>query len=272
MTQEPDRRPSSPHRRSTRAGRNRPVLVTSTENEESAEVVEEAAPTLEKSLSELEAQNPLVAPSRRRLPNFFSTIGKKTEAPQEVDTAQARLARATRGKVSPAKPSSDGESDQKAEVKRAKEPVKPATPPRPAGVFKTRYLIGMALYLLGANFIGAFETNLFRANHIDDLNHPLTQFNLFGGLVKIYPSTLAFLATLIILLVALARLDLIPRSFSALGGQTSSSSNRRGGSSNNNQNRSDNVRSAPPTMRQGVKGADDDLYQEYRTNQRRRKK
>jgi hypothetical protein len=268
MTQEPVRRPSSTHRRSARVPRNRPVLVTSTEDEGN----EDSTPTLEESLNEVEAQNPPTAPSKRRLANFFSTVGKSVQrqAPQEVDTAQARLARATRGKASPARPSSS--SEEKSEVTREKEPAKttsPARPARPPSAFKTRYLIGMGAYLLGANFIGMIETSFFQSNHLDSV---LTTFNLFGGVIVVKTSTLVYLATLVVLLVVLARLDLIPRNFSAMAGQTPSQASRRGGSSNTNRNTSENARNAPPTRKQGVKGANDDLYQEYRTNQRRRKK
>ena len=66
-------------------------------------------------------------------------------------------------------------------------------------------------------FDALFETSFFQANHLDSV---LTQFNLFGGLIVIRTSTVAFLATLVIILVVLARLDLIPRSFSALSGST----------------------------------------------------
>jgi hypothetical protein len=243
------------------------VLVTSTEDEGN----EDSTPTLEESLNEVEAQNPPAAPSKRRLANFFSTVGKSTQrqAPQEVDTAQARLARATRGKASPAKPSSS--SEEKSEVTREKEPARatpPARPARPPSAFKTRYLIGMGAYLLGANFIGIFETNFFQSNHLDSV---LTTFNLFGGVIVVKTSTLVYLATLVVLLVLLARLDLIPRNFSAMAGQSPSQASRRGGSSTN-RNTSENARNTPPTRKQGVKGANDDLYQEYRTNQRRRKK
>src|SRR5947209_13406292 len=117
MTQEPVRRPSSTHRRSARVPRNRPVLVTSTEDEGN----EDSTPTLEESLNEVEAQNPPTAPSKRRLANFFSTVGKSAQrqAPQEVDTTQARLARATRGQAYPDKPSSS--SEEKQEVQRKTE-------------------------------------------------------------------------------------------------------------------------------------------------------
>jgi hypothetical protein len=152
-------------------------------------------------------------------------------------------------------------------VKKAASTNKASTPARPASGFKTRYLIGMGLYLLCANFIGIFETQFFRSNHLDSV---LTQFNLFGGTIVISTSTLVFLATLIIILVLLARFDLIPRNFAAMAGQArqtpSSQANRRDSDS------SENVRNTPPTMKQGVKGADDDLYQEYRANQRREKK
>src|SRR5947209_1882201 len=254
MTQEPVRRPSSTHRRSARVPRNRPVLVTSTEDEGN----EDSTPTLEESLNEVEAQNPPTAPSKRRLANFFSTVGKSAQrqAPQEVDTAQARLARATRGKASPARPSSS--SEEKSEVTREKEPARatpPARPARPPSAFKTRYLIGMGAYLLGANFIGIIETSFFQSNHLDSV---LTTFNLFGGDIVVRTSTLVYLATLVVLLVVLARLDLIQRNFSAMSGQTPSQASRRGGSSTN-RNTSANARNTPPTRKQGVKGANDDL-------------
>jgi uncharacterized protein YecT (DUF1311 family) len=67
--------------------------------------------------------------------------------------------------------------------------------------------------------------------------------------------------TLIILLVVLARFDLIPRSLGAMSGQQSS---RSGQSSS----QSENTKDSQPTIKQGVKGADDDLYQEYREQQR----
>ena len=259
MTQDSDRQSTSSSRRSTRAGRSRPVLVTSQEVEGTEQAnIEEAAPTVEESIQES-------APPKRRMPAFFSTIGKRaqTEESQEIDPAQARIARATRGKAAPAKASSE---DKKTEVK--KEPAgKSAASNKPASPFKTKYLIGIGVYLLAANFIGIFETQFMRAYHLDFV---LTQFTLFGSKIVISTSTLVFLATLVIILVALARFDLIPRNFSAImGGQQ----NRSGsGSSSKNQGSTEGSRNTPPTMKQGVKGADDDLYQEYRSNQKRTKK
>ena len=75
-----------------------------------------------------------------------------------------------------------------------------------------RYILGLAVYLLGAQLIGAYETTFLVTNHLDNL--------LFSiGPVAIRTSTLAFLATLVILLIVLARFDLIPRSLGAMMGQ-----------------------------------------------------
>jgi hypothetical protein len=79
----------------------------------------------------------------------------------------------------------------------------------------------------------------------------------------------------VIILVALARFDLIPRNFSAMmGGSASSQQNKRGSSasSNKNQSTADSGRNTPPSLKQGVKGANDNLYQEFRSKQRRAKK
>src|SRR6266516_1740604 len=131
MTQDSGRKPTN-NRRSTR-GRNRPLLVTSTENEVNGQVADEATPTLEESAAEVQAQNPPVKPIRRRLPSFFSTVGKSTPAstPQEKEVAQARIARATRGKLASAKTSDDakGEASETA-VEPKKVRAKPTAPAR----------------------------------------------------------------------------------------------------------------------------------------------
>ena len=279
MTQDPTHRSPSTSRRAARAGRNKPVLVTSTENEESEQATEETIPTLEESIAEVQAENPPVASKTRlsrRLPGFFSTVGKQAQ-PQvsETDAAQARIARATRTKGTTTKATSTAGTKStntpKAETK--KEPARAttssrATPPRSG--FKTKYLIGMGIYLLVAEFMGTFVVNFFRSYGLDTV---LTKFNLFGGEITISTSILAFLAILIILLIVLARFDMIPRNFAAMSGNPPP---RRTGTGNStargNQNSTDGSRTTPPTMRQGGKGANDDLYQEYRANQRREKK
>src|SRR5438094_960424 len=113
MTQDAGRRPTT--RRSTR-GRNRPLLVTSTstasENEAPKQTTDETLPTLAESTTEVQAQNPSVTPIRRRLPGFFSTVGKnKEDAAQEKDIAQARIARATRVKATSAKTTGESSSE-----------------------------------------------------------------------------------------------------------------------------------------------------------------
>jgi hypothetical protein len=268
MTQDAGRRPTT--RRSSR-GRNRPLLVTSTsnaiENEAPKQTTDETTPTLAESATEVQAQKPSVTGSRRRLPSFFSTVGKnKEDTAQEKDVAQARIARATRVKANPAKTTGESQSEVQDEPKKAPaKPARSATPARPASTFKTRYIFGMVLYLLAANFIGLFTTQFFQSNHIDTI---LAQFSLFGGEIVIRTSTVAFLVVLIIILIILARFDLLPRSLGAMAGQKPTSGNRRTGSSSST---SEESRTPPPTIRQGVKGADDDLYREYRTNQRRKK-
>jgi hypothetical protein len=273
---------TSRKRRTARA-RNRPVLVTSANVEQSeADVKEKGAAT--EALSPAEKSTALStapaasAPSSvvqriRRLPGFFSTIGKSEREPdvKEADVAQARLARATRGKVA-AQSSQPAAEDEKptetkatrptAPSKASSAPARPASPPSP---FKTRYILGMGIYLLGANFIGVFEQQLLRSYNMDVL---LTQFNLFGGIIRVSTSTVTFLATLVVLLVILAKFDLIPRNLSAMSGTPA----QRSGQSQRGTGGGERDRSSQPAMRQGVKGADDELYREYRANQRREKK
>src|SRR5438309_11422963 len=102
MTQDSDRQSTSSSKRSARAGRNRPVLVTSQDGEGNELVsLGEGSPTPEESRAEVEAQNVPVAAPKRRMPAFFSTVGKRTRAEesQETEQAQARIARATRNKT-----------------------------------------------------------------------------------------------------------------------------------------------------------------------------
>ncbi len=258
MTHDSSRRPT---RRGARAGRNRPELVTPLEEVKSDSPVLETNQPIEETLSAL-AEQSITPPSRtRRLANFFSTVGRGEKTPE---AAQARIARATGGKAStPAKESGEPES---AEPAKASTPARPA-PARPASAFKTKYLLGMLIYLFGAQFIGTYERAFLMQNH---LNSVITKFPLFGGTVIIDTSTLVFLATLVLLLILLARFDLIPRNLGAMSGQQSSQSRR--GSANTGGTSEGSVKSPPPTMKQGVKGADDDLYQEYRENQRRTRK
>lgn len=261
------------NKRSPRAGRYKPTLITTPENEmgdeqqEAVQEVEETTP-VEETITE-------VAPptTSRRLPRFFSTVGK-SEKEQEVSeetVVQARLARATRGKTAKAE-TAQAANDKEEAVEQERKAVAPArtaptrnAPARPASPFKMKYIIGMVVYLLGAQLIGSLEVNLFNSYHIDST---LASFNAFGLPIVVKTSTLVFLAILVLLLVLLAKLDLIPRSFSAL---TGAPPQKRGSTTSRQNNNNDVVRTPQPTMRQGVSGADDDLYQQYRYNQRRKK-
>ena len=279
MTQEPtsgqkgNQAGKSASSKRSRANRNRPVLITSTtdtietgdqpvENENVADQLN--APT-EVNGTDSADQTPepttTDSPRGRRLPKFFSTVGKteqkQTEQPA-VDPAQARIVRATAGKSKPqTKEGNQPVANSPAKSTPARSvPTRPA-PGRPAGAFKMRYIIGMLAYLLIADLIGTFETSYLTANHLN--------YTLFAlGSFPVTLSTVLFLVTLVVVLVVLARFDLIPRNLAGLGGQ--SAAQRKTGQTRDTGE--PGTPRTPPTMRQGVKGGDDDLYQEYRAQQR----
>lgn len=272
-----DHMSTSRKRRTARSQRNRPVLVTSTAVEQREDDVQDTLPA-EAPQSEVAPVTPAVPATTsmvgrmRKLRSFLPTMGKSEQeaASKEVDVAQARLARATRGKAT-ASQSAATKNDKPIVETGATRPAttsKDSSVPQrrsPPSTFKPRYILGMGIYLLAANFIGVFEQQLLRTYKLDTV---LTQFNLFGGIIRISTSTVLFLATLVVLLVLLARFDLIPRNLGAATG----GSIQRSGQSQRATDNGDGSRSPQPTMRQGVKGADDKLYQEYRANQRREKK
>jgi hypothetical protein len=253
-------------RRTARSQRNRPTLVTPGSEQQEQPIQE--IPAVAEPVAVVE---PPPTP-KRRLPNFFSTVGKSEQeaSTNESDVAKARLARATRGKTT----TQTKKEKSVEETPTAKAtPSKPATTAarpiqqRPPSLFKPRYILGMVVYLVAANFLGAFERNILVSMGAE---HTLGKLNLFGLPLTITTSGLVFIATLIIILVALAKLDLLPTSLSAMSGtpppkkgtasQTRSSASQEG------------VRTPPAPIRQGVQGADDELYRAYRTNQRRDKK
>lgn len=271
-------------RKQRRANRNRPVLVTSTEanglSEVDSDTTQDTSSTVatETPTNTDKQPEPIAIPASpapgqrpRRLPGFFSTIGKSDETVKEekAEIAQARIARATRSKtangntskvaaVTPDKAKQTTETSQPTE-KAIPRPASRLTG-RPNSTFKTRYIFGMVIYLLVAQFVGVFITGLFQGAKIDSI---LLTFALFGGNVVIRTSTLVYLAILIVLLILLARFDLLPRSLGAMAGTQPNRS--RTSSSSNGESRK------LPTTRQGVQGADDNLYQQYRSNQRKKK-
>jgi hypothetical protein len=257
----------APSKRSSRGGRKRPVLVTTNPNNEvtqdqPAEETSDAAQPVE----EVASTTTVKAPRTRRLPNFFSSVARsEQEQAVSANPEAARIARATRGGASSASSragkeskATESEAITKTSTNNAPAPTTSARP-RPSG-FKTKYLFGMLLYLIAAEAVGGLERSLLVANHADKLLFQL-------GSIAVSTSTVLFLLTLLALLFILARLDLVPRSLGAMTGQPASQ-RRPGQSQQNTSNNPGGGKNPPPAMKQGVKGADDDLYQEYREQQR----
>ncbi len=256
-TQDTQQEKATHYKRSRSAGRNRPVLVSPSSDDKITEELSEPTQQVEEvaSTTTVEDTHP------RRLPKFFPSVGKnEKEGAVEANPAAARIARATRGTgVSSASNRTVKESrpaESKSNATKVGTKAAPARPTRQGG-FKTRYLWGMAIYVLVAMVVGQYERALLVANHLEKI---LFQIGSFA----VTTSTALYLLTLIILLVILARFDLIPRSLGAMSGQPTTQRGKPGQSPSG----SDDTKSPPPTMKQGVKGADDDLYQEYREQQR----
>jgi hypothetical protein len=255
---------SPTYKRAGRQGRNRPVLDNSTEDikasltdaqADEAPSAGVATATTTSAASEPESSTV----TKKWRPKFFSTIGKKEEAADEVkvDPAAARIARATRARPGEKKSTQEVSSPAAKNVTPAKSaPARAAAQParRPGG-FKPKHLIGILVYLLVADVAGVWEKSLLGAND-------RVLFTI--GPLQVAISTMLFLLTLVVLLVVLARFDLVPRSLAPAGQQRPASR----GSSQQTKTTSTTDTSTQPGMKQGVKGTDDDLYQEYRQNQR----
>ena len=259
---------SKKSKRVTRAQRNHPVLVTPGASEQEEMQVEET-PT-----PDIEPITPVdTAPApKRRIAGFFSTVGKDDSATptKETDIAKARIARATHGKTTNKSASKEvSELEKKPATNKVAASSRPGQPQKPKSLFKPRYIFGMIVYLVAADFLGSFEKTILTNLGIEKV---LTKFNLFSFPVTVTPSGLSFIATLIIILVLLVRLDFLPTNLNAMGGAQPA---KRGTTTRNTTARDtdgDGPRSQPPTIKQGVQGANDDLYRAYRTNQRRDKK
>jgi hypothetical protein len=268
-TQEVQPEKAAHNKRSKNTSKNRPVLVTSSSNDlatkdQSVEVTGETIQPVEEVVSPTTVEDT----QPRRFPKFFSSVGKSDKGSEvEADQASARIARATRnsgtssannraakdGKpTTQSQPNANTVSTTKAAPKSTPAKAQPRQ-----GAFKTKYLYGMIIYVVVAMFVGQYERAFLASNHLDKALFSIGSF-------AVTTSTALYLLTLIILLVILARFDLIPRSLGAMSGQSTSQSGRSGQSSS----QSDNTKNTQPSMKQGVKGADDDLYQEYREQQR----
>lgn len=262
-------RPTS-NRRSNRSGRNRPVLVTGdSADQASGDAMQEDGFNGISSQTDMDAQMDAInsnateeAPVKKR-PGFFSTLGGKKE--ETTDAAAARLARATRNKAAaPArKETNEAQATKKPQPQAVTKsaPARTGSSGRPAprrGGFKPRHMIGILLYLIVADFVGVLEKSwLGKADKL--------LFNL--GPLPIYTSTVLFLLTLVILLIVLARFDLVPRSLTPSPRQPASTGKGPSQQNKDVPGGSDASKNAPG-MKQGVKGANDDLYQEYRETQR----
>jgi hypothetical protein len=255
---------SPTYKRANRQGRNRPVLINSSEDVKSAvsEAQAQANETNEASQAASTSADSGKASAKRSLPKFFSTIGRKSETGEAatVDPAAARLARATRGTARPAEKRSTAQAQEASKpAVKASAPAKgtPARAAQPArrGGFKPKHLIGIMIYLLVADLAGVWEKSMLGKN--DRLLFTIGPF-------QVTLSTMLFLLTLIVLLVVLARLDLVPRSLSPASSQPRTAG--KGSSAASSSKTVDST--AQPGMKQGVKGSNDELYQEYRQNVR----
>jgi hypothetical protein len=220
-------------------------------------------------------ETPEVAAKAQRsqgLPKFFSKVEKNVEESEtsREEVVKARLARAQK---TTSKAEGTSEVEATPEVKKTKEKDEKAvratsrttTPARP-GLFKTRHFIGMLIYLLGAETLIPLEGKFCVQLGIDHPGHPLAQFTVFNIPMQIMPSVILNAATLVILLLLLVKFDLFPSTTSARTTATARAQQER------REQRTAAEKALPPTVRQGVKGEDDDLYHAYRSNQRREKK
>lgn len=261
-TQEVQQEKTAQNKRSKNTSKKRPVLVTSTSNDGATkdETVEVASETVQP-VEEVVTPAAVEDTQPRRFPKFFSSVGKSDKnTTSEVDQTSARMARAARNSGTTSAKNNAAKESKPAPSQSSTNKVAPKPAPKAqprAGGFKTKYLYGMIIYVVVAMFVGQYERAFLVSNHMDKV---LFQIGSFA----VTTSTALYLLTLIILLVVLARFDLIPRSLGAMSGQQSSQSSR----SNQSTSRSENTKGTQPAMKQGVKGEDDDLYQEYREQQR----
>jgi hypothetical protein len=267
MSQEPETTLTTA-RKARQRRRNRPVLVTGRETTTANRDTDEFAASVEIQTEPLAESAVAVAepkPASRfsRLPRFFSKVEKEESeiSTSEEDVAKARLARAARSKGGKAQVT--GKAEQKEDAtKESSKPAKPAAPPR---LFKPRHFIGMGIYLIGAQMVLPLEYTLA---HNLGLEKTFFTIPLFGQNLPIDTSLFLNIATLVILLYALVKLDFLPSTLTA----RSTAEQRARAARSGQGSKEPTEKVAPPVIKQGVKGVDDDLYQEFRQNQRREKK
>ncbi len=262
--QESQSKKSASYKRVHRA--NRPVLVTEQRGAELDQPTEQAEEVQQtENAAELAENTTTETVTRKRKPGFFLNIGKTESRSDQpaADPKAVRMARAMRGKTVDAPAEAVQEKKPAASTPKAS-----SVPARPRSGFKMKYIWGMMAYLLIADFLGVWIEDWMQANHLDA--HLFTWGPFVGN-----RSTLIFLALLVIILVVMARFDLIPRSFGAMmSGSSSANTSRtgagKGTASKNSTSKAPTfeTKAAQPTLKQGVQGEDDELYREYRENQR----
>ncbi|HEY7418072.1 MAG TPA: hypothetical protein VH593_23025, partial [Ktedonobacteraceae bacterium] len=246
------------------AQQNKPVLVTGDMEQDTTVAT---ASTETELMEDVDSEEVLSASETKPVQprrGFFSTIGRHTDNSENhhIDAVQARLARAVRKKDK--QQTASAEEGKPEEERAEKKPVRTAAsraPQRPASPFKLRYILGMFLYLIIAELLGGYEVAYV---HNSSMERVLARFDLFGSPATISTSTVVYLVTLIILLVVLARFDLIPRSLSGAASQGQQTQRRT-----SSQDNEPAPKFTPPPVRQGIKGESDDLYRQYRDSKRR---
>jgi hypothetical protein len=227
----------------------------------------DAAPTS----SETETVAAPIATSRNplHLPKFFSKVEHNQEesATSTDEVVEARMARAKKslsGKAVAATTTEVIESVSEKPVVKAK--AAPATPAKPR-LFKTRHIIGMVAYLFGANLLLPAEANFIINSHLEKNLYKVPGINL-----QITTSLLANIVTLVVFLYLLVAFDLLPNGKQLSTNQTPSKGGKSGAKTSSASSSATALARTPqPTVRQGVKGESDDLYQSYRSNQRKKR-
>ena len=271
-------------RKSRRASqRNRPVLVSSSAQgmQDPQEFQESQAETLEPETSSNTlihteplaeeadiAEKPAASTNTKRslrLPGFFSKVEKTVEEPavSQEEVVNARLARAKK-----TFPKTEAASAVEENKEQAEKPVRgtnrTAATASPNRLFKTRHFIGMLAYLFGAEIILPLEASLFQQLGIEQT---IAKFTFFVP-ITLTTSVILNMVTLVVFLLVLVKFDLLPSTLS--GKNTATARAQQQKRARDQQATIDRL--PQPTIRQGVKGEHDDLYQAYRSNQRRDKK
>src|SRR5436305_8321162 len=207
------------NKRSKNKSKNSPILVTSSNDLETNDQAVEVTGETIQPVEEVVPSTTVEETHSRRFPKFFSSVGKNENGTTaEADQASARIARATRNSGTSSANGRAAKDSKPAQSQSNVTRVAPKSAPTKAtprqGAFKTKYLYGMIIYVVVAMFVGQYERAFLVSNHLDKV---LFQIGSFA----VTTSTALYLLTLIVLLVILARFDLIPRSLGAISGQSS---------------------------------------------------